>query len=91
MNSWYDPGKEADAGKTLIDQGADIIVQHTDSPAALQVAEERGVWAFGQASDMSKFAPNAQLTDRRQLGPYYIERSRRCRPAPGRATTSGMA
>ena len=74
-NSWYDPGKEADAGKTLIDQGADIIVQHTDSPAALQVAEERGVWAFGQASDMRKFAPNAQLTaivD--NWGPYYIER-----------------
>jgi basic membrane protein A and related proteins len=75
VNSWYDPGKEADAAKTLIDQGADIIVQHTDSPAALQVAEERGVHAFGQASDMSKFAPNAQLTaivD--NWGPYYIER-----------------
>jgi basic membrane protein A len=75
VNSWYDPGKEADAGKTLIDQGADIIVQHTDSPAALQVAEERGVHAFGQASDMSTFAPNAQLTaivD--NWSPYYIER-----------------
>jgi simple sugar transport system substrate-binding protein len=77
VNSWYDPGKEADAGKTLIDQGADIIVQHTDSPAALQVAEERGVHAFGQASDMSKFAPNAQLTaivD--NWSPYYIERAK---------------
>ena len=77
VNSWYDPGKEADAAKTLIDQGADIIVQHTDSPAALQVAEERGVHAFGQASDMSKFAPNAQLTaivD--NWGPYYIERGK---------------
>jgi basic membrane protein A len=75
VNSWYDPGKEADAAKTLIDQGADIMVQHTDSPAALQVAEERGVHAFGQASDMRKFAPNAQLTaivD--NWGPYYIER-----------------
>ncbi|MGH6944363.1 MAG: BMP family ABC transporter substrate-binding protein [Geminicoccaceae bacterium] len=75
VNSWYDPGKEADAAKTLIDQGADIIAQHTDSPAALQVAEERGVHAFGQSSDMRKFAPNAQLTaivD--DWGPYYIER-----------------
>jgi basic membrane protein A and related proteins len=62
VNSWYDPGKEADAAKALIDQGADIIVQHTDSPAALQVAEQRGVYAFGQASDMRKFAPKAQLT-----------------------------
>jgi basic membrane protein A and related proteins len=61
-NSWYDPGKEADAARAHIDQGADIIVQHTDSPAPLQVAEERGLMAFGQASDMRRFAPNAQLT-----------------------------
>jgi len=75
VNTWYDPGKEADAAKTLIDQGADIITQHTDSPAALQVAEERGVMGFGQASDMSGFAPTAQLTaiiD--DWDPYYIER-----------------
>jgi basic membrane protein A and related proteins len=75
VNSWYDPGREAEAAATLIDQGADIISQHTDSPAALQVAEERGVYAFGQASDMAAFAPNAQLTaivD--DWGPYYIER-----------------
>jgi simple sugar transport system substrate-binding protein len=74
-NTWYDPGKEADAAKTLIDQGADIIVQHTDSPAALQVAEERGVYAFGQASDMRRFAPEAQLTaivD--NWNNYYIDR-----------------
>ncbi len=75
VNSWYDPGKEADAAKALIDQGADIIAQHTDSPAPLQVAEERGVSGFGQSSDMRKFAPEAQLTaivD--DWGPYYIER-----------------
>ena len=62
VNSWYDPGKEGDAAKALIDQGADIITQHTDSPAPLQVAEARGVLGFGQASDMEKFAPKAQLT-----------------------------
>lgn len=61
-NSWYDPGKEADAAKAHIDQGCDIIVQHTDSPAALQVAQERDLMAFGQSSDMRKFAPDAQLT-----------------------------
>ncbi|WP_296989486.1 BMP family ABC transporter substrate-binding protein, partial [Thalassospira sp. UBA1131] len=61
-NTWYDPGKEGDAAKALIDQGADIMVQHTDSPAPLQVAENRGVLGFGQASDMIKFAPKAQLT-----------------------------
>lgn len=62
VNSWYDPGKEGDAAKTLIDQGADIIMQHTDSPAPLQVAEKRGVYGVGQASDMTNFAPKAQLT-----------------------------
>ncbi len=62
VNTWYDPGKEADAAKALVDQGADVILQHTDSPAPLQVAEARGVWAVGQASDMRRFAPKAQLT-----------------------------
>jgi len=77
VNTWYDPGKEGDAAKALIDQGADIILQHTDSPAPLQVAERRGVWAVGQASDMTKFAPKAQLTaiiD--NWDKYYIERSK---------------
>ncbi|MDH3688176.1 MAG: BMP family ABC transporter substrate-binding protein [Gammaproteobacteria bacterium] len=62
INTWYDPGKEGDAAKALIDQGVDIISQHTDSPAPLQVAEDRGVYGFGQASDMTAFAPKAQLT-----------------------------
>jgi basic membrane protein A len=62
INEWYDPGKESDAAKALIDQGADMIAQHTDSAAPLQVAEDRGVHGFGQASDMIKFAPKAQLT-----------------------------
>lgn len=62
VNSWYDPGKEGDAAKALIDQGVDIIMQHTDSPAPLQVAEKRGVYGFGQASDMSAFAPKAHLS-----------------------------
>ncbi len=59
--SWFDPAKEAAAANTLIDNGADIIVQHTDSPAAMQIAETRGVRAFGQASDMSRFGPTAHL------------------------------
>lgn len=76
VNSWYDPGKEADAAKALIDQGADIITQHTDSPAPLQVAEERGVYGFGQASDMSAFAPKAQLTSIiDDWDAYYVERT----------------
>ena len=77
VNSWYDPGKEADAAKALISNGADIIMQHTDSPAALQAAENSGVLAFGQASDMIKFGPNAQITAiMDNWAPYYIERVR---------------
>jgi basic membrane protein A and related proteins len=74
VNTWFDPGKEADAAKALIDQGADIIMQHTDSPAAVQVAAQRGVLAFGQDSDMIKFGPKTQLTaiiD--NWGPYYVK------------------
>jgi simple sugar transport system substrate-binding protein len=75
VNSWFDPGKEADAAKALFDQGADVITQHTDSTAALQVAEERGLVGFGQSSDMIKFAPKAQLTSNTDnWGPYYVER-----------------
>ncbi len=75
VNSWYDPGKEGDAAKALIDQGVDIITQHTDSPAPLQVAEQRGVHGFGQASDMSAFAPKAQLTSIiDDWNTYYVSR-----------------
>src|ERR1700682_598415 len=74
-NSWFDPGKEADAAKALIDQGADVIMQHTDSPAPMQVASERGKLAFGQDSEMIKFGPKAQLTSIiDNWGPYYIAR-----------------
>lgn len=75
VSSWFDPGKEADAAKALIDQGADVLMQHTDSPAAMKLAEEKGIYAIGQASDMATFGPKAQLTaivD--NWSPYYIER-----------------
>ena len=75
VNSWYDPGKEADAVKVFAAQGVDIITQHTDSTAPMQIAEEKGLKAFGQASDMAKFGPTAQMTaivD--DWAPYYIER-----------------
>jgi len=77
VNSWFDPGKEADAAKALIDQGADIITQHTDSPAPLQIAAERSIFAFGQATDMHRFAPDHQLTaivD--NWSDYYVSRAK---------------
>lgn len=75
VNTWFDPGKEADAAKALIDQGVDIITQHTDSTAPLQVAAERGIMGFGQASDMIKFAPDNQLTSIiDDWASYYVSR-----------------
>ena len=77
VNTWFDPAQEADAAKALIEQGADVIMQHTDSTAPMTIAEEAGVMAFGQASDMANFGPEAQLTaiiD--NWGPYYVERAR---------------
>ena len=77
LNSWFDPGKEADAAKSLIDQGADILCQHTDSPAVMQTAQDRRILAFGQASNMRNFGPDAQLTAiMDDWGPYYIARTK---------------
>ena len=74
--TWFDPPKEADAAKIMMDQGADIITQHTDSTAALQAAASRNVYAFGQASDMIQFAPKTQLTAiLDNWGAYYISRT----------------
>jgi basic membrane protein A and related proteins len=76
VSTWFDPGKEADAAKALADQGADVLMQHTDSPAAMQIAAQRGIYAFGQDSDMIKFGPKSQLTaivD--NWAPYYIKRT----------------
>jgi simple sugar transport system substrate-binding protein len=74
-NSWYDPVKEADAAKVHIAGGADILAQHLDSPAMLQIAEQNGVHGFGQAADMSEFAPKAQLfSSINNWGPYYVSR-----------------
>ncbi|WP_306120802.1 MULTISPECIES: BMP family ABC transporter substrate-binding protein [unclassified Roseitalea] len=75
VNTWFDPGRESDAAKALVDQGVDILVQHTDSTAPMQVGEERGIMAFGQASDMFAFGPNTQLTSIvDDWASYYIER-----------------
>lgn len=77
VNAWFNPGREADAARALIDQGCDVICQHTDSPAPIQLANERGVFGFGQASDMTRFAPRAHLTSNvNNWGDYYVERCR---------------
>jgi simple sugar transport system substrate-binding protein len=61
-NSWYDPGREREAADVLITQGADVLTHHTDSTAVVQAADEKGVYAVGYHSDMSKYGPRAHLT-----------------------------
>src|SRR3979409_1854258 len=62
VNAWFDPGREREAANTLLSQGADVVTHHTDSTAVVQAAEEKGKYAFGYHSDMSKYGPKAQLT-----------------------------
>jgi basic membrane protein A and related proteins len=74
VNSWFDPGREREAANTLISQGADVVTHHTDSTAVVQVAEEKGKYAFGYHSDMSKYGPKAQLSaTTHQWGAYYTK------------------
>ena len=61
VSSWFDPPKEAEAAQTLLNGGADVLLQNTDSTAVLQTAEKAGKFAFGWDSDMSGFAPKAHL------------------------------
>ena len=75
--TWFDPAKEADAAKALIDQGVDVIASHTDSTAVLaEAAKTDGkVIGFGQASDMAEYKDGPRVTSIiDNWGPYYIER-----------------
>ncbi|MGC4088992.1 MAG: BMP family ABC transporter substrate-binding protein [Polyangiaceae bacterium] len=74
VNKWFDPPKEGEAAQALLDQGADVLMQNTDSSAVLQTAEKAGKMAFGWDSDMSKFGPNAHLASAAiDWSPYYTK------------------
>lgn len=76
--TWFDPAKEADAAKVLIEQGADVILQHTDSTAPLAAAAEAGhVIGFGQASDMAEYTDGPRVSSIiDNWGPYYVARTK---------------
>lgn len=76
--TWFDPAKEADSAKALIDQGADVILQHTDSTAPLAAAADaEGVVGFGQASDMAAFKDGPRIGSIiDNWAPYYIARTK---------------
>jgi len=76
--TWFDPAKEADAAKVLIEQGADVILQHTDSTAPQAAAQAAGnVITFGQASDMAEYAPKPRVSSIiDNWAPYYVARTK---------------
>jgi simple sugar transport system substrate-binding protein len=73
VNEWFNPPAEAEATNTLINNGADVLIQNTDSPAVLQTAQTRGKRAFGLDSDMTAYGPKAHLGSVvNNWGPYYV-------------------
>ena len=77
VNEWFNPPKETDAAQSLINGGADVLMQNTDSSAVLQTAEKNGKYAFGWDSDMTAYGPKAHLASAViNWGPYYIKATR---------------
>lgn len=73
-HTWYDPAKEKEAAKALLDEGVDVMSQHQDTAGPLQAAEEKGAFAIGYNSDTSALVPKAFMTAPVwNWGPYYIE------------------
>ena len=74
VNEWFNPPKETEGAQSLIDGGADVLLQNTDSSAVLQTAEKNGKYAFGWDSDMTHYGPKAHLASAAiNWGPYYIQ------------------
>ena len=74
VNEWFSPPKETEAATSLINGGADVLFQNTDSPAVLKTAQEKGKRAFGWDSDMTAYGPKAHLASAIiNWGPYYIK------------------
>jgi simple sugar transport system substrate-binding protein len=77
VNEWFNPPKETEAATSLINSGADVLFQNTDSPAVLKTAEEKGKRAFGWDSDMTAYGPKAHLGSAIiNWAPYYIQTTR---------------
>ena len=77
VNEWFNPPKETEAAQSLINGGADVLFQNTDSSAVLQTAAKNKKWAFGWDSDMTAYAPEAHLASAIiNWAPYYISATR---------------
>jgi basic membrane protein A and related proteins len=77
INEWFNPPKETEAAQSLINQGADVLFQNTDSSAVLKTAAKNKKLAFGWDSDMTAYAPEAHLASAIiNWAPYYIKATR---------------
>ena len=77
VNEWFNPPKETEAATSLINGGADVLFQNTDSPAVLKTAQDKGKRAFGWDSDMTAYGPKAHLASSViNWTPYYIQATR---------------
>ncbi|MEQ1658811.1 MAG: BMP family ABC transporter substrate-binding protein [Hylemonella sp.] len=77
VGEWFNPPKETEAATALINGGADVLMQNTDSSAVLQTAEKMGKRAFGWDSDMTAYGPKAHLGSAIiNWGPYYVKATR---------------
>ena len=77
VNEWFNPPKETEAATSLINGGADVLFQNTDSPAVLKTAQDKGKRAFGWDSDMTAYGPKAHLASAViNWTPYYINATR---------------
>jgi simple sugar transport system substrate-binding protein len=75
LNTWYNYEQEGAVARQMIENGADVLMQHTVSTAVVEAAQEKGVYSFGQGSDMSHYAPGAVMTSMiNNWGPYYVQR-----------------
>jgi simple sugar transport system substrate-binding protein len=74
VNEWFNPPKETEAATALINGGADVLMQNTDSAAVLKTAQDKGKRAFGWDSDMTAYGPQAHLGSAIiNWAPYYIK------------------
>jgi len=89
VNEWFNPPKETEAATSLINGGADVLFQNTDSPAVLKTAQDKGKRAFGWDSDMTAYGPQAHLASAViNWTPYYIKATKDA--LEGTWTTGGV-
>jgi simple sugar transport system substrate-binding protein/basic membrane protein A len=74
-SSWCDPAKQAEAAKSLLSQGVDVISQHQDCTSTIiKATEAAGAYTVGYHADAQSLAPKGWLTGSEwKWGPLYLD------------------